>query len=77
MVVNRSKVPLHDNIHGGRLVLAIKDEGTERQVWKERFILQGYCDKIKNSIVHDTAKEEKKYNRVLISLATCFYFYEI
>jgi hypothetical protein len=43
------------NVLGGRFVLAIKDEGTEKEVWKDRFVVHGYRDHLKPSLVHDTA----------------------
>ena len=40
-------MPKNANILGGRFVLAIKDEGTKDEVWKARFVVQGYRDKLK------------------------------
>lgn len=39
-VVCRDEVPYNDNILLGRFILAIKDEGSGRQVWRARFFVQ-------------------------------------
>ena len=54
---------------GGRFVLAIKDEGTKKEAWKARFVVQGYRDKLKTSLVHDTATPRQHYTRSVIGLA--------
>jgi hypothetical protein len=54
-VVLKEDVADNANVLGGRFVLAIKDEGTEKEVWKDRFVVHGYRDHLKPSLVHDTA----------------------
>jgi hypothetical protein len=49
-VVAKEKVSHNANILGGRFVLAIKDEGTDKEVWKARFVVQGYRDHLKTSL---------------------------
>lgn len=56
-VDSRSLVLLDSSKLVGRFFFAIKDEGTERKIWKARIMAQGYPDKMKNSIVHDTVTE--------------------
>ena len=68
-IVCKSEVPENANILGGRFVLAIKDEETNDEVWKARFVVQGYRDKLKTSLVHDTATPRQHSTRLLIGLA--------
>lgn len=42
------------NIVNGRFVLAIKDEGTNKELWEVRFVVQGYKDAMKQSMIHNT-----------------------
>jgi Reverse transcriptase (RNA-dependent DNA polymerase) len=62
------------NVLGGRFILDIKDEGTENEVWKALFVVQGYRDHIKTSLVHDTATSRKHSSRLLVGLAASFGF---
>ena len=41
-------MPDDPNIEGGRFVLAIKDESTGKEIWKARFVVQAYRDKLIN-----------------------------
>lgn len=43
------------DILGGRFVVQIKDEGTYKKIWKASFLVQGYKDRMKQSLVHDTS----------------------
>ena len=43
----KSELPKNVNILGGRFVLAMIDEGSKDEVWKSRFVVQGYRDKLK------------------------------
>jgi hypothetical protein len=73
-VVLKEDVPDNANILGGRFALAIKDEGTEKEVWKARFVVQGYRDHLKTSLVYYTATSRQHSSRVLIGLAAIFGF---
>ena len=68
-LVCKSEVPKNVNNLGGRFVLAIKDEGTKDEVWRARFVVQGYRDKLKTSLVHDTATPTQRSTRIFIGLA--------
>ena len=68
-LVCKSEVPRNTNILGGRFVLAIKDEGTKDEVWKALFVVQRYRDKLKTSLVQDTATPRQHSTRILIGLA--------
>lgn len=43
-IIRKDTVADDANIFGGRFVLAIKDEGTKKEVGKARFVVQGYRD---------------------------------
>jgi hypothetical protein len=73
-VVAKEEVSDNANILEGRFVLAIKDEGTDKEVWKERFVVQGYRDHLKTSLVHVTATSRQHSSRVLVGLAAIFGF---
>jgi hypothetical protein len=71
-VVAKEEVSDSANILGGRFFLAIKDAGTDKEVWKARFVVQGYRDHLKISLVHDTATYRQHSSRVLVGLAAIF-----
>jgi Reverse transcriptase (RNA-dependent DNA polymerase) len=73
-VVAKEEVSDNANILGGRFVIAIKDEGTDKKVWKARFVVKGYRDHLKTSLVHDTATSRQHFSRVLVGLAAIFGF---
>jgi hypothetical protein len=73
-VVEKSSIPSKDNVLGGRFVLALKHEGTSREVWKARFVVQGYRDQLKKSLEHDTATSKQHSHRLLVGLAAIFGF---
>eukprot|EP00171_Calliarthron_tuberculosum_P022102 IDg22102t1 len=62
------------NILGGRFVLSIKDEGSKREVWKARFVVQDYRNKMKTCPVHDISTARHHSIRMLIGLAAIFGF---
>jgi hypothetical protein len=73
-VVAKEEVSYNASILGGRFVLAIKDEGTDKEVWKARFVVQGYRDHLKASLVHETATSRQHSSRALVGLAAIFGF---
>ena len=73
-VVSRNEVPDNANILNGRFVLAIKDSGTNKEVWKARYVLQGHKDKMKRSFVHDTSTARQFSVKLLVGLAALFDF---
>eukprot|EP00171_Calliarthron_tuberculosum_P009450 IDg9450t1 len=70
----KSEMPDNPNLLGGRFVLSIKDEGSKREIWKARFVVQGYRDKMKTSLVHDISTARHHSIRMLIGLAAIFGF---
>jgi Reverse transcriptase (RNA-dependent DNA polymerase) len=73
-VVTQDSVSKNANILGGRFVLAIKYEGTRKEVWKARSVVQGYRDHLKKSLVHDTAVSRQQSSRLLVGLSASFGF---
>ena len=58
----------------GRFVLAIKDSGTDKEIWKARYAVQGYKDNLKQSLFHDTNTARNYSVRMLVGLASLFGF---
>lgn len=52
-IVKRQSVPVNTNILGARFALTLKNHGTPDETAKDRYVLQGYNDKIKDFMVHD------------------------
>jgi Reverse transcriptase (RNA-dependent DNA polymerase) len=73
-VVAKEEVSDNANILGGRFVLAIKDEVTDKEVWKARFVVQGYLDHLKTSLVHDIATSRQHSSRALVGFALILVF---
>jgi len=73
-IVCREEVPDNANILRGRFILAIKDEGTDREIWKARFVVQGHRDKLKKLLVHDISVARQHSTKILIGIAAIFGF---
>ena len=73
-VVSRNEIPDISNVSNGRFVLAIKDSGTKRELWKARYVVQGQKDKMKLSFVHDTSTARQFSIKLLVGLAALFGF---
>lgn len=69
-VVRKEDLPPNGNILWGRFVLSIKDPETDDEIWKARFVAQGYIDKEKQYLVHDTVTSRQYSSRILIGLAS-------
>ena len=70
----RDEILENANILNGRFVLAIKDSGTNKEVWKARYVVQGHKDKLKLSFVHDTSTAVQFSVKLLVGLAALFEF---
>lgn len=53
-------------------VLAIKDGGTQQEVWKERFVVQRHLDRYKKMLVHDISVARQYSTNLLVGLASIF-----
>ena len=73
-VVLKDELPDDANILKGRFVLAIKDGGTDKEIWKARYVVQGYKDHLKQSLVHDATTAGNYSVRMLVGLASLFGF---
>lgn len=73
-VVLRDEVPDNANVAGSRFVPTIKDGGTSQEIYKARYVVQGYRDKLKTSLVHDSATSKHTSTKVLVGLAAIFGF---
>jgi Reverse transcriptase (RNA-dependent DNA polymerase) len=69
-----SEVPTGANILNGRFVFIIKDVGTEKEIYKARYVVQGHRDKEKTSMVHHNTTATQQSTRLLIGLAAIFGF---
>jgi hypothetical protein len=74
VVEKSSSVPSRVNVLGGLFALALKDEGTPRNVLKARFVVQGYRNQLETSLVHDTTTSKQHSSRLLVGLAAIFGF---
>lgn len=54
-IVSKEDVPHNANISEGRSVLAVEEEGTKNGVRKAIFVDKGYRNKLKPSLVHNSA----------------------
>ena len=71
-VVLKDDVPKGSNILGGRFVLATKNKGTEKELYKARFVVQGNQDREKSRIVHPATNLRFSSIRVLTCIAAIF-----
>ena len=74
IVLLKSEMPDDSSILGGRFVIAIKEESTGKEIWKARFVVQGYRNKLKNSLVHNTCTTSRHNTRLLVGLVSIFGF---
>lgn len=73
-VVLRQDLSEDANVLGGRFVLTIKQKGTENELFKARFVVQGHLDKEKELLVHESTTVSQQAIKLLISLATILGF---
>lgn len=73
-VVFPEDVPANANILGGRFALTIKNKGTEKEMYKARYIVQGHRDREKYRLVHTSTNLGQSSIRLLTALAAIFGF---
>ncbi len=73
-VVCYDETPKDACVLSGRFVLAIKDEGTGKEIWKARFVVQGHRDKLKKYLVHEISVVKQQGIKMLIGIASIFGF---
>lgn len=55
-------------------MLAIKNKGTVREVFKERYVVERHLNKEKNILVHNSTATSQQSIRLIMSIATIFGF---
>lgn len=68
-VVKCADVPKDANIIGGRFAYTLKNYQTPEEMAKARYVAQGYGDKDKGKIVHDTSTIRPSSIRIILSIA--------
>jgi Reverse transcriptase (RNA-dependent DNA polymerase) len=71
-VVLKDEMPEYPNIMGGRFVLTIKDSSTSKEIYKARYVVQGFRGKKKTSLVHDASTSKQQLTKLLIGYAAIF-----
>jgi Reverse transcriptase (RNA-dependent DNA polymerase) len=71
-VVLKDEMPENPNIMGGRFVLTIENSGTSKEIYKARYVFQGFRYKNKTSLVHDASTSKLQSTKLLIGLAAIF-----
>lgn len=66
-IVFKEDVPKDANILGGSFVLAVKEVGTNKELFKARFVVQGHTDSEKNLLVHTSTNIRQESIRILIA----------
>jgi Reverse transcriptase (RNA-dependent DNA polymerase) len=74
VVTVSSEVPTGANVLNGRFVITIKDVGTDKEIYKARYVGQGHRDKEKTSMVHHNTTARQQSTRLLVGLAAIFGF---
>lgn len=74
-IVFKEDVSKDSNILVERLVLVIEDSGTDKEVWKTRFFVQGYRGRLKTSLVRYTATSRQQSTKILIGIVALFGFH--
>lgn len=73
-VVMKEDIPEDANILEGRFVLALKNVGTNREIYKARFVVQGHTDQEKNLLVHTVTNIRHRSIKMLVAIAAIFGF---
>lgn len=73
-IVSKSNIFKSETVLGGTFELAIKNSGTTYEALKARFIVQGYKDAMKSSLVHNVYVARQYSTKLIVSLAVIFNF---
>jgi Reverse transcriptase (RNA-dependent DNA polymerase) len=73
-IVLRNDIPKGANKLGGRYVLTIKDSGTDREIWKARYVIQGHWDQENEIMVRSSTNVQQRSLRIIFALASNFGF---
>jgi Reverse transcriptase (RNA-dependent DNA polymerase) len=72
--VLKSEIPPDANILRGRFVLTIKVAGTDKELFKARYVARGFNDIGKARPIHDSPVSKAESTRMILSLAAIFGF---
>lgn len=73
-IVCRSEASDDANVLNGRFLLVTKDEGTQEEVWKARFIVQVHRYFFNKMLVHDISVARRYTTKILVGSAAIFGF---
>jgi Reverse transcriptase (RNA-dependent DNA polymerase) len=73
-VAMREEMPAGDNMMNGRFLLANKNTSTNEKMFKARFVVKGYRDKLKTRLLHDATTSQISSARLLVGLADVYGF---
>lgn len=68
----RENILPHRNILNGRYFLAIEIEGTNKELCKPGFVIQGYKDAMKQPLVHRTSVPRVLSSKIMVAPAAIF-----
>lgn len=60
--------------YGRTLVFSIEDAVADENIYKARYVVQRYRDKLKTSLVHDSATSKQNSTKMLVGLAAVLGF---
>jgi hypothetical protein len=69
-VVLRDEIPKHAPVMKGRFVLVIKNGDTDQEVYKARYVVQGFLDPLKQRAVHNLPNLTQDTSRLVLALAS-------
>lgn len=73
-IVEQGSVPKNANVMGGRFILTLKNYGTPEECAKVRYVAQGFRDRDKPYMVHDTSTLRISSIRLILSIAAVMQF---
>jgi hypothetical protein len=73
-VVLREEIPKNAPVMKGRFVLVIKNRDTDQEVYKARYVVQGFLDLLKQCAVHNSPNLRQDASRLVLALASIFGF---
>jgi hypothetical protein len=69
-VVLRTEIPKNAPVMKGRFVLVIKNRETDQEVYKARYVVQGFLDPLKQRAVHNSRNLRQDTSRLVLALAS-------
>jgi Reverse transcriptase (RNA-dependent DNA polymerase) len=69
-VVLREEIPKNAPVMKGRFVLVIKNRETDHEVYKARYVVQGFLDPLKQRAVHNSPNLRQDTSRLVMALAS-------